>query len=148
MIVFWWTFLLQNICQICFCLKDFIKIVRLVLAAVSINGFEFGNVLPLPQLWLQQEQFWKYLTKLFSQTETAKTSLNMKIWTKEPLLCQLRNMQKSLFDDEWSDWHWSLSTNQSCLISRVSIFSSIMQEIILLDKCPSWYVFQETFKSA
>ena len=29
---------LQNLCQFCFSLKDFIKIVRLVLAAVSING--------------------------------------------------------------------------------------------------------------
>ena len=32
------TFLHQIFCQLCFCLKDFIKIVRLVLASVSING--------------------------------------------------------------------------------------------------------------
>ena len=36
--MFWSTFLLQIFCQLCFSLKDFIKIVRLLLVAVSING--------------------------------------------------------------------------------------------------------------
>ena len=34
----WWTFLLQISFYLCVCLQDFIKIVRLLLAAVSING--------------------------------------------------------------------------------------------------------------
>ena len=36
--MFWWTFLLQMSYYVCVCLQDFIKIVRLLLAAVSING--------------------------------------------------------------------------------------------------------------
>ena len=38
LVTFWSTFLLQIFCQLCFRLKDLIKIVWLVLAAVSING--------------------------------------------------------------------------------------------------------------
>ena len=34
----WWTLLLQIFFQICFWLKDFFKIVRLLLAATSIKG--------------------------------------------------------------------------------------------------------------
>ena len=36
--MFWSTFLLQIFSHISFCLKDFIKIVRLLSAAASING--------------------------------------------------------------------------------------------------------------
>ena len=47
--MFWWTFLLQIFCQLCFGLKDFIKIVRLILAAVSINGLKCkGHLTTLP----------------------------------------------------------------------------------------------------
>ena len=41
--MFWWTFLLQIFCQLCLSMKDFIKIVRLVLATVSVNGFNHSN---------------------------------------------------------------------------------------------------------
>ena len=36
--MFWWTFLLQIFCQLCFSLQDFIKLVSTILAAVSNNG--------------------------------------------------------------------------------------------------------------
>ena len=42
--MFWSWFLLQILCQLCLNLKDFFKIVRLVLAAVSINGLNQNDV--------------------------------------------------------------------------------------------------------
>ena len=42
--MFWSAFLLQIFCQSCFKKVDFIKIVRLVVAAVSINGFNQFNL--------------------------------------------------------------------------------------------------------
>ena len=39
LVLSWSTFTLQVIFQLCFCLKHFTKIVRLLLVALSINGF-------------------------------------------------------------------------------------------------------------
>ena len=39
--MFWWTFLVQIFFKLSFCLRDNAKIVRLLLAAVSINGLSF-----------------------------------------------------------------------------------------------------------
>ena len=54
LVMFWSWFLLQIFCQLCKNLKDFFRIVRMVLAAVSINGLRyfsnlvlFGDFLPI-----------------------------------------------------------------------------------------------------
>ena len=41
LVMFWATFLLQIFCQLCSNLRDFIKIVRLVWASVSIYGLKY-----------------------------------------------------------------------------------------------------------
>ena len=41
--MFWWTFLVQIFFKLTFCLRDIAKIVRLLLAAVSINGLNPSN---------------------------------------------------------------------------------------------------------
>ena len=48
----WSTFLLQLVSQFCFCLRRCIKIVRLFLAAVSINGLTHWHSERPKQAWL------------------------------------------------------------------------------------------------
>ena len=56
----WLAFLLQIFSQLCFCLKDFTKTIRLLLAAVSINA---RLTLPMLRLLLskhhRRKDFWK-----------------------------------------------------------------------------------------
>ena len=132
--MFWWTLLLQISFYMCVCLQDFIKIVRLLLADVSINGLTQYMLTAAKKGWTN------YLADI-----SSKKSLFQKIFEGEMSIRTLSTILLEIYF-EFTLNLWDIFKNDTVaddiINSRSSLGMNGLKRAWLFDDVIQWNVLK------